>query len=456
MFDRQPSEASPVGRLGLWLGTASLAVLILLLPAAGSTWPIIGLSSSMGLIGALALLLVSDRRGLGDARWFVLATLAFLVSSLLSIALARMPEASWERSLGLPMAVVTGLVAVLIGASSHAWRLISAASIVAVLVIAADLCWQRWSGTSLFTGIPNSPRQQASLPNANDVGMVVPLTMLVSASVDLARWRGRLSAIAMLSVVVWCFLASDSRNILIGAAAGGLVVVGAAAGSLRRPTRVGLAALLLAMPLLLPMASARHRAWTGEVARQAEAIEAQRSASGIDESTAAAGPPLVAALMRSAERSPRWRLAMVGWRTFLDDPWVGCGPGLFAEAWWHQEGRVAWGEVSPKAGYMPWAHNLAIEALAERGVIGFAASTMVVGVSLVMALRALRNGSLGAERRRRVVAAAAASLALLAMGFFDLTLLKDWVSLLLFASLGLLVGACSGVSAESHEPQGQQ
>jgi hypothetical protein len=46
--------------------------------------------------------------------------------------------------------------------------------------------------------------------------------------------------------------------------------------------------------------------------------------------------------------------------------------------------------------------------------------------------------------------------ALLAMGFFDLTLLKDWVSLLLFASLGLLVSACSGVSARSDEAQGQQ
>lgn len=455
MHHRFGIDLKSIEAAGQGLGAASLALLIVLLPVAGAAPTMLGVACSLGLIASLVLLAISGRFERGSG-WFAIASIAFLVSAVLSIWQARMPEASWERSLGLPMAVVTGLVSVRLGTSPKAWRTVAFASIAAVLAISLDLAWQRWSGTSLFTAIPFEPRQQASLPNPNDVGMVVPLSMLGVGAIDLSRRWGRVAAVAILLAVTWCYLASESRNILIGVAAGGLVVVGLATASLGRPTRVVAIVLLLALPLILPLASERQRVWADEVIRQAEAMKRAESARGDTDLGVSSGLPLAQSFARTVEASPRWRLAIVGWRTFRSHPWLGCGPGLFAEAWWHEEGGVAWGEVAPRVGYMPWAHNLAVEAGAERGAIGVLASLAIVGLPLAFGAIALRRGTLEVARRDRLAGAMAAVLAIVAMGLFDLTLLKDWVSMLLFASLGLLAGAAQPASTQASETQGQQ
>lgn len=455
MHHRFDIELNSIAAVARGLGAGSLALLIVLLPLAGAAPSAIGVACSLGLIASLALLAMSGRFE-GGSGWFAVASIVFLTSALLSIWQARLPEASWERSLGLPMAVVTGLVSVRLGTSPKAWRTVAFASIAAVLAISLDLAWQRWAGTSLFTSIPFEPRQQASLPNPNDVGMVVPLAMLGAGAIDLSRRWGRVAAVAILLAVIWCYLASESRNILIGVAGGGLVVVALATTSLGRRTRVALIVLLVALPVTLPLASERQRAWAEEVVRQAEAMERAESARGDADLGDPSALPLAQSFARTVEASPRWRLAIVGWRTFRSHPWLGCGPGLFAEAWWHEEGGVAWGEVAPRVGYMPWAHNLAVEAGAERGTIGVLASLAIVGLPLVLGATALRRGTLDTSQRDRLVGAMAAVLAIVAMGLFDLTLLKDWVSMLLFASLGLLAGGVETVSTQASETQGQQ
>jgi O-antigen ligase len=67
--------------------------------------------------------------------------------------------------------------------------------------------------------------------------------------------------------------------------------------------------------------------------------------------------------------------------------------------------------ISPAYTYMPWAHNIFLEQLGERGLLGF----IVFIIPVVVAWR------FGTIRKR------AALTAFLVMGLFDLTFLKPWV-----------------------------
>lgn len=78
-----------------------------------------------------------------------------------------------------------------------------------------------------------------------------------------------------------------------------------------------------------------------------------------------------------------WR---VGWRMFLDHPWLGVGPGNYRTLYAHYfqgafDGERVWGS----------AHNLYIHQAAERGLLGLAALAAVLGTMTARAWQRARQ-----------------------------------------------------------------
>lgn len=122
-----------------------------------------------------------------------------------------------------------------------------------------------------------------------------------------------------------------------------------------------------------------------------------------------------AQLGHGGQTNGRARLGMwwVGWQMFMGAPWLGQGPARFVDVYLpllQRLGPEVLGTPTEWA-FIPWAHNLWIEALAERGVLGLLAWSLPL-------LWVWRRGS-------QPVRAALA--AFLLMGLVDLTMLKPWV-----------------------------
>jgi O-antigen ligase len=115
-------------------------------------------------------------------------------------------------------------------------------------------------------------------------------------------------------------------------------------------------------------------------------------------------------LTRGTARLGHWLVALQMW---MAAPWLGQGPFTFTEfyAKW-LPATLPFG-ITPQVAAIPWAHNLYLEVLAERGLLGFAIFAGVATWTLLRGRRATRT----------------AMLAFLTMGLFDLTFLKAWVSL---------------------------
>lgn len=129
---------------------------------------------------------------------------------------------------------------------------------------------------------------------------------------------------------------------------------------------------------------------------------------------------------------PRRYVWEAAWQMFLDRPWFGHGPGMFKEFYV---------EYLEKAGYvftdiedrrpMNWAHSLYLEQLAERGIAGFCALSLVIAASLGPLVRFL--GALDIYGKALIACWGA----YLVAGIAESSLLRLWVvtSLLLLAGL---------------------
>ncbi|MHC4838716.1 MAG: O-antigen ligase family protein, partial [Planctomycetota bacterium] len=374
----------------------------------------------------------------------------FGASYAISILASFDPERSAIRSAGIPMSIVVGLLAMRLGASSAAMRWIGMAAGAALLLMVVDMLWQRIAEFSLIGGLPTSRRQQGSLPNANDVAMAVPLAALATAAIDLRRAIGRLLAGVLFASTLLIWNLSDSRNLLLGVAAAGATCAVLRYREFRGRLRWVLVVAFLLVPAILPWTSLRHRIIVDRVA--ATSASTTPAASASSDAPASTEETARSTLVRRLAATSRGRLYTVAWRTAAACPLVGCGPGLFAEAWWHHEGGVAWGEIAPDVGYMPWAHNLWLEAAAERGFLGLASLLGLVGTWGVVVVAGWRRRGSRVQTVAPLVAAVSAVMGLLVMGLFDLTFLKEWIGLLLMFGLGASAGAAVGLSAGEADP----
>lgn len=433
--------------MGSVIGVLALAGMLLILPAGGRPGDAVRLPLAAGALAAFTLVMLGAAPRRWSSRAMAVALIVFGGVYAVSIAASLDPVRSAIRSAGIPMSVIVGLLSMRLGSSARAMRCLAIAGGLSVALLLLDLLWQRGAGVGLIGGLPRTPRQQGSLPNANDVAMAAPLAALATAGLDLRRGSGRLAASLLVAMVLLIWHLSDSRNLLLGLAAAGIGCVTLRRRAFGAGSRWTLILLFAAVPLTLPWTSLRHRILVDRVAASPAIAPATAPPVASNAETDAATSSLpVPSLVDRLAGTARGRIFMVAGRTAVQHPVLGCGPGLFAEAWWHFEGGAAWGEIAPDVGYMPWAHNLWLEAFAERGAVGLASLLLLVAAWLRLAWGVLRMDLDGGGEVAPAAAAISATLGLLAMSLFDLTLLKEWVGLLLFLSIGATAGAAIAIS----------
>lgn len=112
---------------------------------------------------------------------------------------------------------------------------------------------------------------------------------------------------------------------------------------------------------------------------------------------------------RGTGRIGQW---VVAWEMFLTSPVWGLGPGSFVDHYGKILESVELPFYAPTDyTYMPWAHNIVMEQLGERGLLGLIAFV----IPLVVAVQ------------RANVNVRSALIVFLIVGMFDLTFLKPWV-----------------------------
>lgn len=134
---------------------------------------------------------------------------------------------------------------------------------------------------------------------------------------------------------------------------------------------------------------------------------------------------------------PRAYVWHSAWVMFLDRPWTGHGPGMFNELYFVYLERA--GYVLEQLGdrrTMPWAHNLFLEQLAERGVQGLLAMLVLLASSAARAARFLQGT--GGESLKPLRAGIFAGLmVMIAAGIGEATLTRLWVAVMLFCLVAL-------------------
>lgn len=138
---------------------------------------------------------------------------------------------------------------------------------------------------------------------------------------------------------------------------------------------------------------------------------------------------------------PRTYVWHTAWVMFLDRPWTGQGPGLFKDMYFTFLGKAGYviQELSDRR-TMPWAHNLYLEQLAERGVLGFFAMLSLLGAAIYRSAKFWRHAD--SDLTRSLASGLLAALIVLAIsGIAEATLSRLWVaiSLLILSALATVV-----------------
>jgi O-antigen ligase len=149
-------------------------------------------------------------------------------------------------------------------------------------------------------------------------------------------------------------------------------------------------------------------------------------------------------------REGRIGLYLTAWQMFLDAPLFGLGNFTFGIHYPSYLERISLpGGYVPELRYIPWAHNLYLEALAERGLFGLLSFLALIASLASRVARGLCAAQ-SVELRAVRLALITSLVILLAMGLFDLTFLKDWVSFLFLLIAGLIAGPVGSLSPSAN------
>ena len=149
------------------------------------------------------------------------------------------------------------------------------------------------------------------------------------------------------------------------------------------------------------------------------------------------GFPLGRKLLGEWQGSGRLSLWAAAFAMFQDAPVLGQGPQGFLlhhRAYIDALQLPAWVRIEDRV--TPWAHNLYLELLAEQGVLGLATFLGMVGAGVATLGRILRSRQ--PDVRLLGAGAGAALVAFLAAAPIELSLIRAWVTIVLFTLLGLL------------------
>jgi O-antigen ligase len=132
-------------------------------------------------------------------------------------------------------------------------------------------------------------------------------------------------------------------------------------------------------------------------------------------------------------------------------PIIGLGPGQFDRAYLLGTASTTfpdWIMVDSRG--MPWAHNLYLESLIERGVLGLVTLLLLLWVIFSSLYRKMKKSS--GENRLKYAAIVLAFIAFLFAGIFELTLQRSWVANLLLLFWGLSARLAQ-INAQPREPE---
>jgi O-antigen ligase len=122
---------------------------------------------------------------------------------------------------------------------------------------------------------------------------------------------------------------------------------------------------------------------------------------------------------------------------FKDAPIIGQGVHVFGELYLSYLVRLDLPEgYEPEVAFIPWAHNLYLEMLCERGLLGFVAFATMIG-GMAWHLKKAWARARGRRERNWVAGLTASLTVFLVMACLDLTFLKDWVTLVFWLLAGL-------------------
>ena len=136
----------------------------------------------------------------------------------------------------------------------------------------------------------------------------------------------------------------------------------------------------------------------------------------------------------------RLSLWLTAWTMFLDAPLLGHGPHAFALL---SPSFVADLGLDSHLAVIPWIHNLYLEVLAERGLVGFVTFCGLLAASFWVASKV--QGSARRDVRILNAAALAALLSFSVAASVELTFLRKWVVIILFVLFGV-IGHLSSLS----------
>ena len=412
------SPRSILPRASIVLCTLAICMLVLAMPLGRPLAPWLAFLT----LGALVSGVVAARI-VGLVAFRGLALLLLLAAgALVSMWFSPWSAQSMSRAAPSLLLMLVFPAAQVVACSPRALAFVRASIAVAIAIVAADLAWQPLFGRSLLLGVvqdPADPRFTGSLPNANEVGFVallVPLAFDASPSWQHMRPLQALRSVLTPLVALVPMLLSASRATLGG------YFVGACVRSW-----FGTRRFVRWAPVVVIAFAAT--AWITDVGAFRHRVEETLS----------------------PHQESRLRTWSVAWHAFTERPWIGNGPAVFFEV--NEASRKLPHEPGweTPAGGMPWTHNVPLEILCERGLLGVALFAAVL-MQLIVHLRA----ALASPTQRAWASAIAASAATFAaMSLFDMSFLTDWCSVCFWLTCGF-AAASADAAIRLESPPAQE
>ena len=317
-------------------------------------------------------------------------------------------QASQETLAFLPIGFVLFLGICIADAAGR--KVIAVAALMSVFLIAVEGTIQYLFMNGLFSGRSMAGnRVRASMPHPNDIAILPMLLPIALIGIKIFPRRVALAIGSILvPLVVFTVITSWSRNAWLGLAITGVGLAIWKGGLIRISVGCG---LIIAMLLVaIDVADVQNRLMS------------------------------LAYPMRDG-RIGLWLAAMA---MFLEHPFTGIGAGTFGFAYPDVVSMVQLPEgYQAESGFIPWAHNMYLELLAEYGLPGFLAYAIVtawllgkLAVQIAFGERSRSDDDPG-DPRNWAIALFISWMAILAMATFDLTFYKHWVVYIYWMLVGL-------------------
>ena len=358
---------------------------------------------------------------------FALPVLLFGASAVASVVFSSDPRFSLQASRFMPIALLFFLATQHFALGMPAVHRLCLTLWCVVVMLSVDGLYQLLTGGSLLGGRSlYGDRVTGSIPHPNDLALIpifLPLVfVLLTAKIRAAvRWMIWIS----LPLALATLIVSKSRNAWLGLAV--CFVVWLAFGRRRGTILVAIAGFVLVffVAYLIDLGDLQDR---------------------------------LISFTRPYQEG-RIGIWLVAWEMFKDAPIVGMGAHVFGQFYLDYLPRIDFPQgYSPEVAFIPWAHNIYLEILCERGLLGLTAFAVVVGATARQLITCL-NKTVSPEIRTYTVGLVGSVSVFLVMGILDLTFLKDWIALVfwllaaLAARLPDLINAASPLPSASRPDQ---